>query len=107
MSVPQGMDVNDRVTVKNDAIRMTSAWDIHDSATVINAIDEVESKAKSLGLKAHITGKAQLWQRMNPYVVNTFVTSLSIAICAMSLWMIVVFRSAKLGCSRCYPIRCL
>ena len=97
MSVPQGMDVNDRVTVKNDAIRMTSAWDIHDSATVINAIDEVEAKARSLGLNAHITGKAQLWQRMNPYVVNTFVTSLSIAIVTMSLLMVVVFRSVKLG----------
>lgn len=97
MSIPQGMDVNDRVTVKSDALRMTSAWNIHDSATVINAIDEVEAKARSLGLNAHITGKSQLWQRMNPYVVNTFVRSLSIAIVVMSLLMIVVFRSAKLG----------
>ena len=97
MSVPQGMDVNDRVTVKSDAIRMTSAWDIHDSATVINAIDAVEAKAADLGLNAHITGKAQLWQRMNPYVVNTFVVSITVAIVVMSLLMIVVFRSVYLG----------
>ena len=103
MSVPQGMDVNDRVTVKNDALRMTSAWDIHDSATVINAIDTVEAKAASLGLDAHITGKAQLWQRMNPYVVNTFVTSLSIAIVVMSILMIVVFRSTYLGALAMLP----
>ena len=97
MSLPQGMDVNDRVSVKSDAIRMTSAWNIHDSATVIKEIDAVEAKAKTMGLKTHVTGKGQLWQRMNPYVVDTFVTSLSIAIVVMSLLMVVVFRSPKLG----------
>ncbi|MEE2756954.1 MAG: MMPL family transporter [Myxococcota bacterium] len=97
MSLPQGMDVNDRVSVKNDAIRITSAWNIHDSATVLAKIDLIEEKLSSMGLAGHVTGKFQLWQRMNPYVVKTFVTSISIAVVLMSILMIVVFRSFKLG----------
>ncbi len=97
MSLPQGMDLNDRVSVKNDAIRLTTAWDIHDSATVLAKIDLVEAKAKEMGLTGHVTGKYQLWQRMNPYVVNTFVTSITIAVVIMSLLMIFVFRSFYLG----------
>ncbi|MGC6418451.1 MAG: efflux RND transporter permease subunit [Bradymonadia bacterium] len=97
MSLPQGMGINDRVSVKNDAIRITSAWDIHDSTTVLEKIDLIEEKLVSMGLNGHITGKFQLWQRMNPYVVSTFVTSISIAVMLMSILMVVVFRSFKLG----------
>ena len=91
------MDLNDRVSVKEDAIRMTSAWNIHDSASVLAKIDEVEAQAKSMGLNAHVTGKFQLWQAMNPYVVRTFVVSISVAVFLMSILMVVVFRSFKLG----------
>ena len=97
MSLPQGMDLNDRVSVKNDAIRVTSSWNIHDSATVLEKIDEVQEKAKSLTLDTTITGKGQLWQRMNPYVVKTFVTSITAAVILMSLLMVGVFRSFALG----------
>lgn len=97
MSLPQGMDLNDRVSVKNDALRLTSSWNIRDSAVVVPTIDLVEAKAKEMGLDAQITGKVQLWQRMNPYVVSTFVKSISIAVVLMSILMIVVFRSFGLG----------
>ncbi len=97
MSLPQGMHINDRVSLKNDALRLTSFWTIHDSKTVLAAIDEIVAKASDFGLKAHITGKGQLWQRMNPYVVKSFVVSLVTAIVAMSLLLIIAFKSVKLG----------
>ncbi len=97
MSLPQGMNINDRVSLKNDAIRLTSFWTIHDSKTVLAAIDEIVAKASDYGLKVHMTGKGQLWQRMNPYVVRSFVVSLITAVVAMSMLLIVAFRSVKLG----------
>ncbi|MEE2789061.1 MAG: MMPL family transporter, partial [Myxococcota bacterium] len=97
MSLPAGMSLNDRVSVKNDALRITTAWDIHDSKGVLEKIDEIETKSAAMGLNCFVTGKNQLWQRMNPYVVNTFVFSITIAVCLMSILMIIVFRSIKLG----------
>ena len=97
MSLPQGMNLNDRITLKNDALRLTSFWTIHDSRSVNAAIDDVVAKSSDFGLKAHITGKGQLWQRMNPAVVRTFVVSLLTALVAMSLLLVFAFRSVKLG----------
>ena len=97
MGLPAGMSLNDRVSVKNDALRITTAWNIHDSKTVLEKIDIIEAKSKEMGLTAFVTGKSQLWQRMNPYVVNTFATSITIAVVLMSILMIIVFRSLKLG----------
>ena len=97
MSLPQGMNINDRVALRNDAIRVTSMWNIHDSKRVLAQVDEIMAKAPAFGLDAHITGKSQLWQRMNPAVVRSFVVSVSIALVLMSLLLIVAFRSVPLG----------
>ena len=97
MGLPQGMDLNDRVSVKNDALRISTRWDIHDSATVVKEIDSIQAEAKRMGLDVVITGKTQLWQRMNPAVVSAFAVSLTSAIVLMSLLMMVVFRSVGLG----------
>lgn len=97
MSLPQGMDLNDRVTLDNSSLRLTANWNIHDSATVLAAIDDAETKAKEMGLNVWVTGKVPLWQRMNPYVVDTFVTSIIVAVTLMSLLLIIVFRSFTLG----------
>jgi predicted RND superfamily exporter protein len=97
MGLPQGMDLNDRVSLKNDALRLTANLDIHDSNSVIAAIAEMDAKAAALGLDMHATGKIPIWQRMNPYVVKAFVVSLLIAISLMSLLLIAVFRSVGLG----------
>ena len=95
--LPQGMNVNDRVPIKEDAIRITTMFRIHDSKTVIAEIDAIIAEGKKRGLDVEVTGKGQLWQRMNPYVVDTFVTSLAIAVVAMTLLLIIVFKSVPLG----------
>ena len=93
------MDLNDRVSVKNDAIPLTSSVDIHGSATVLEKIDEVQGESKVVNpLDTTITGKGQLWQRMNPYVVKTFVTSITAAVILMSLLMVGVFGPLLWAC---------
>jgi len=95
--LPQGMNVNDRVPIQNDAVRITTQWTMHDSKSVLDEMEAIVAEAEKRGLKAHITGKGQLWQRMNPYVVETFVVSLSAAVVAMTLLLMIVLRSWKLG----------
>ncbi len=54
----------------------------------------IVAKASDYGLKVHMTGKGQLWQRMNP---AAFVVSLVTALIAMSLLLIIAFKSVKSG----------
>jgi hypothetical protein len=98
MSLPQGMDINDRVTIKQDALRISSSWTLRDSKEFIIELDNVQRAAKDeFGLNVSLTGKTQLWQRMNPKVVDSFATSITAALILMTLMMIVVFRSVGLG----------
>lgn len=97
MSLPQGMNLNDRITVKNDALRITVLWTIGTSAESVRVIEEIEAKGKAMGLTASVTGKNRLWQSINGYVVETFIVSLSAAVFLISLILVVFFRSLKLG----------
>lgn len=97
MNLPQGMDLNDRVTLKNDALRMTVLSRISTSREIMELVAGMESKARSLGLQAHGTGKFMLYNAMNGYVVNSFVTSFSGSVLLIGLMMMVFLRSVKLG----------
>ena len=97
MSLPQGMDLNDRMTLKNDALRVTVLWTIPTSTEFMKEVDAIVVKAGELGLNLVPTGKNMLWQAMNGYVVRSFLVSLSAALVLISLLLIVFFRSPKLG----------
>ena len=97
MSLPQGMDMNHRISLDNRSTRLTLMMDIHDSKRVLYEFDRMENYAKSIGLNAEVTGKVPLYQRMNSYIVETFFESMSMALILVSLVMIAVFRSWKIG----------
>jgi hypothetical protein len=97
MSLPQGMDLNDRVTIKNDALRMTILNRIPTSRENVEVIERIEAKARSMGLVAHATGKFSLYQRTNGYVVNAFLWSFFTSLFSISFVMMLFLRSVKLG----------
>ena len=97
MNLPQGMDLNDRVTLRNDALRMTVLSRISTSREIMQLCDAAEAKARSLGLNAHATGKFMLYNAMNGYVVNSFVLSFSQSVLLIGLMMVIFLRSVKLG----------
>jgi len=97
MNLPVGMDINDRMTIKNDAMRLTVLWKLHASLDVLGEIENIKTQAKGMGLNISVTGKQVLFPALNPYVVNSFRVSMSIAIVLVSLLLIIAFRSIKLG----------
>lgn len=97
MSLPQGMDINNRIDLGNQATRMTIMMNIHDSKTVLAEFERWENYAKSIGLNAHVTGKVPLYQKMNGYIVDTFFESMEMALILVTLVMVIVFRSLKIG----------
>lgn len=103
MSLPQGMNINDRVTIKNDAVRISVFWTIPTSKEATEAIARMEAKGASMGLAASVTGKYRLYQSMNGYVVRSMVTSVAAAVFLISLILIVFFRSVRLGLAAMVP----
>lgn len=103
MSLPQGMDLNDRVSIDESAIRLTSLWRLHNSLAVLPELERIEAEAEAAGLDVVSTGKNLLLLQMNPYVVDTFVTSVGIALLTVSLLLMMVLRSIKLGALAMIP----
>lgn len=97
MSLPQGMDINDRVTLKNDAVRLTVLWTITSSSEAVLQAEAAVAKAHALGLDAVYTGKTMLWQGMNGKVVFSFLSSIGLALALITTMLIVYFRSFGIG----------
>ncbi|MDJ0840722.1 MAG: MMPL family transporter [Acidobacteriota bacterium] len=97
MSLPQGMDITNRISLDERYIRLTAMCDLHDSKESLIFMDQLEKKAEEMGLTAWVTGKMPLYHQMNPYVVDAFVTSISLALVLVSFLMLLVFRDWKIG----------
>ena len=57
MGLPQGMGINDQVSVDNRFIKLVILWNLHDAETSLKLIDELNQKASEMGLDINITGK--------------------------------------------------
>ena len=97
MGLPQGVDLNNRMTLDNRSLRLTAMSTLHDSVTVLEKIDEIEAKAKTFGLSAWVTGKMPLTHSINPAVVHSFFYSIGAAFAFITLLMMFVLRSFKSG----------
>ncbi|MCF8059887.1 MAG: MMPL family transporter [Bacteriovoracaceae bacterium] len=97
MGLPQGMDLNNRMTLKKDKMRMSVLWSIYDTRGWLKHIDELEKMGREMGLNIEATGKFYLFQRMMDYVVLTFVKSITMAMLLVALLMILIFKSFKIG----------
>jgi uncharacterized protein len=97
MGLPQGMDVNDRMTIKNDAMRVTLISTITDSNEAVASAERIERIGKELDLDVRTTGKMLLYQGMNGHVVQSFLQSLGLALILIGFVMMLSFKSFKLG----------
>jgi len=96
LNLPQGMDLNDRVTLRNDAIRLSVLWTIPTSREVLIMAESIKARGKEMGLDTDVTGKYYVFDSMNRYVAITFLQSFATASFTIGLVMLVVLRSVKL-----------
>ena len=91
------MNLNSRVSNDFESIRFSLLWSLTETRSNLDRLDIITKKAKEMGLSVNITGKNALYLKMNDHVVNTFFTSIGVAIIAISILMVILFRSFKFG----------
>lgn len=96
-NLPEGLDLSNRVSLDSDEMRISVRWTLYDSAEATAWAERIEGKAAELGLSSETTGKMLLFQRMNGYVSESLAMSLGISVTLISLLLLVVFRSGRLG----------
>lgn len=103
LGLPQGMDLNNEMSIDNKFIRLVILWNLHDAQRSLKEIDIMTDKAKELGLNIKVTGKLPLYHNMVNYIVSSFFKSLSTALILISLLLFIVLKSWKLGALSLLP----
>ncbi len=97
LSLPPGMDINDRISLDYSSLRISLLWTVYDTQAWAIYRDRIIAKAQELGLDLTIAGKANLFQDMIDYVVETFVRSIFMAMLFVALCLTLFFGSLKIG----------
>ena len=103
MSLPQGKDLNDRMSVNRDALRMAVMWKTQGSKLSLQRMAMMEEKAKDFNLNAVVTGKIPIYQNMTTFVVKSFFSSIMLALVGITILLMIIFRSFKLGLTSMIP----
>lgn len=108
MSSSDSSDLKHLVTEENDALHITILWTLSDSVEWIAAEEKILEHARANGLTPNITGKGTIFQHLGPYLIETFVESMSIALILMSVLLVFIFRSLRMGLlalmTNCIPL---
>jgi predicted RND superfamily exporter protein len=96
MSLPQGMEINDKMDIDERKLRVTGYMDIVDTSKDLEMIEYIENWWKQTEYSVAVEGQTYMFAHMQKDVTNTLIYSLSLAIILVSIVMIVIFRRLKL-----------
>jgi predicted RND superfamily exporter protein len=97
LALPPGTDINDRITVREDALRVTLVGN-HDNSNEAEAlVNRATTIANALGLTIWATGKYYLYQETSDYVVQSLLRSIGTATISVGVIMMLMLRSVRLG----------
>ncbi len=96
LSLPQGMEINDRMDVNEQLLRVTALVNIVDTSLDLEMIQWAEDWWKTTPYTAHISGQTAMFAHMQSDVTDTLVQSILLAIGSVSLMMMFIFRNLRM-----------
>lgn len=103
LGLPPGRELNNRISTHHQKIRLTAQWDIHNSKDALKEIKVINQEIKKRDLDAVVTGKTPMLHSLNPYIVKIFLQSFSMALILITIILIIVLKSIKLGLMALMP----
>jgi predicted RND superfamily exporter protein len=103
LALPPGTDINDRITVSEDALRVTLVGNHDNSTGAVALVDRATALAGELGLEIWATGKYYLYQETSDYVVQSLLQSIGTATLSVGAIMALMLRSVRLGAIAMVP----
>ncbi len=92
MGLPQGMDLNNQITLDNRELRFRLLWEIETSTESTLMLERIIAKATDFGLKVAVGGNLPIYTKVNSLIVESFFWSLLGALAFVSFLIFVIFR---------------
>ncbi|MCH9741010.1 MAG: MMPL family transporter [Epsilonproteobacteria bacterium] len=96
LSLPQGMEINDKMDIKEQKLRITGQVNIVDTSKDLEMINYVNEWWSKTPYTASVQGQTAMFAYMQKDVTDTLIYSLSLAILLVSLVMLMIFKRIKI-----------
>ena len=96
MSLPQGMEINDKMDTQERLLRVTVQVNLVDTSKDLEMMQWAEDWWKNTSYSAKINGQTKMFAHMQSSVTDTLIYSMSIAMILISFMMIIIFKNIKL-----------
>ncbi len=96
LSLPQGMEINDKMDIHEQKLRITAQVNIVDTSVDLKMINYANEWWNNTPYSGHVNGQTQMFAHMQSDVTDTLIYSLSLAILLVSLVMLFIFKRIKL-----------
>ncbi len=96
LSLPQGMEINDRMDVDERLLRVTALVNIVDTSLDLEMMAWAESWWKSTPYTATMNGQTAMFAHMQHDVTDTLIQSILLAIGSVSVMMLLIFRNLRM-----------
>lgn len=96
LSLPQGMEINDRMDVDEQKLRVTAQLNVVDTSLDLEMIQWIEGWWAKTPYPAKVNGQTVMFANMQHDVTDTLIESITLAILAVSLMMFFIFRNIRM-----------
>ncbi len=96
LSLPQGMEINDKMDVNERLLRLTASMNVADSSQDLKQIRWIKEWWKSTPYSVEVDGQTAMFAHMQHDVTDTLINSLLLSVLVTSLVMLLIFRSIKM-----------
>ncbi|ADN08977.1 efflux RND transporter permease subunit [Sulfurimonas autotrophica] len=96
LSLPQGMEINDKMDVDERLLRLTASMNVVDTSKDLQMIEWIEEWWKKTPYSAQVNGQTQMFAHMQADVTDTLIESILLAIVVTSLLMFFIFKKLRM-----------
>ena len=96
LSLPQGMEINDQMDINERLLRVTVSMNVSDTTKDIQMINYAQDWWNNTPYSAEANGQTVMFAHMQTDVTENLINSITIAIIAVSIMMLLIFRKIRL-----------
>ncbi|MBU1668097.1 MMPL family transporter [bacterium] len=96
LSLPQGMEINDKMDIDEQKLRITGQLNIVDTSKDLEMMAYIEKWWSKTEYTASVQGQTSMFAHMQKDVTDTLIYSLTLAILFVTLVMFLIFRRIKI-----------
>ena len=96
MSLPQGMEISDKMDIDQRLLRVTAQVNLVDTSVDLKMIKWASNWWKNTPYSAQVVGQTSMFAYMQSDVTDTLIYSISMALVAVSLMIFFIFKDIKM-----------